>query len=113
MPRFGSAARNPAVPTAKQWVELVEEARDARAVLLEGIRTEYDPGNDAVREILPKLGRIRRVSLRYKRRSDRCDQVLAGHMVKIFDAAVDAAHAQVHQGAPRPWPGRLGPDKRP
>lgn len=78
----------PAVPTATRWVELVELARDARVVLLEGIRTEYDPGIDAVREILPKLGRIRRVSLRYQKRSDRYDQVLAGHMVNIIDPAM-------------------------
>lgn len=40
---------------------------------------------DAVREILPKVGRIRRVSLRYQKRSARYDQVLAGHMVNTFD----------------------------
>jgi len=75
----------PAVPTETQWVQLVEQAREAGVVLLEGIRNEYDPGIDAVREILPKVGRLRRVSLRYQSRSARYDQVLGGQMVNIFD----------------------------
>jgi predicted dehydrogenase len=78
----------PAVPTATQWVQLVEQAREAGVVLLEGIRNEYDPGIRAVREILPKVGRIRRVSLRYQKRSARYDQVLAGQMINIFDPAM-------------------------
>lgn len=81
----------PAVPTATLWVQLVDKAREAGVVLLEGIRNEYDPGMDAVREILPKVGRIRRVSLRYQKRSARYDQVLAGHMVNIFDPTLAGA----------------------
>ena len=56
----------PAAPTAAQWVDLTAAARSSRVVLLEGIRTEYDPGIDLVRSLLPQLGPIRRISLRYR-----------------------------------------------
>lgn len=78
----------PAVPTAMEWAELVGHARSAGVVLLEAMRTEYDPGLQAVRELLPQLGRLRRVSFRYEQRSSRYDNVLAGQRVNIFDPAM-------------------------
>lgn len=78
----------PAVPTAAEWDELVREAAAAGVVVLEAIRTEYDPGLDAVRDALPLLGPIRRVSLRYEKRSARYDLVLAGQAVNMFDPAM-------------------------
>jgi predicted dehydrogenase len=57
-------------------------------VLLEGMRTEYDPGLQSVRDLLPTLGRLRRVSFRYSQRSSRYDNVLAGDRVNIFDPAM-------------------------
>lgn len=78
----------PAVPTAAEWDKLVREAAAAGVVVLEAIRTEYDPGLDAVRDALPLLGHIRRVSLRYEKRSARYDLVLAGQRVNMFDPAM-------------------------
>lgn len=78
----------PAVTNAEAWVGLCREARDAGVVLLEGMRTEYDPGLDVIRELLPSLGTIRRVQLSYQKRSARYDQVLAGQQVNIFDPAL-------------------------
>jgi predicted dehydrogenase len=49
------------------------------------MRTEYDPGLDVVRDLLPTLGTIRRVQLSYQKRSARYDLVLAGQQVNIFD----------------------------
>ncbi len=78
----------PAVPTADEWADLVSAADSAGVVLLEGIRSEYDPGISAVAETLPLLGPIRRVSFRYQKRSDRYDLVLAGQRVNMFDPSM-------------------------
>lgn len=78
----------PATVTADGFAELVAEAKAAGVVLLEAMRTAYDPGTARVRELLADLGRIRRVSLRYAQRSSRYDLVLAGERVNIFDPAL-------------------------
>jgi predicted dehydrogenase len=57
-------------------------------VVLEAMRTAYDPGLVRVRELLAELGVVRRASLRYCQRSSRYDQVLAGERVNIFDPAL-------------------------
>lgn len=77
----------PAVTSAAQWQELVGFARSSQLVLLEEMRTAYDPGLARVREVLPELGRLRKASLRYEKRSSRYDLVLAGQQVNIFDPA--------------------------
>lgn len=78
----------PAVTTAADWRELVAEAAAHGVVVLEAIRNEYDRGMAAVREALPELGAIRRVSLRSEQRSSRYDKVLAGEHVNMFDPAM-------------------------
>ncbi len=78
----------PAVPTVAEWDQLVEAAQTSGVVLIEAMRTAYDPGLSAVRDAIPLLGTVRRVSLRYGKRSSRYDQVLAGERVNIFDPAM-------------------------
>jgi predicted dehydrogenase len=78
----------PATPDAAGFASLVAAAREAGVVLMEGMRTAYDPGTARVRELLGTLGPIRRVSLRYCQRSSRYDLVLAGERVNIFDPAL-------------------------
>lgn len=75
----------PAVLTAGEWDAAVAHARRRGVVLLEAMRTAYDPGLAAVRGTLAELGVIRRVSLRYEKRSARYDEVLAGRRTNIFD----------------------------
>lgn len=75
----------PAVTTAAEWSDLVIRAQSRGVVLLEAMRTEYDPGIAFVREILPRLGVLRSASLRYQSRSSRYDLVLAGERVNMFD----------------------------
>lgn len=77
----------PAVVTADEWLALVARAQDAGVVLLEAMRTEYDPGMALVRSLLPEIGVLRTASLRYQKRSSRYDQVLAGERVNMFDPA--------------------------
>lgn len=78
----------PAVLTADEWVALVARAQDAGVVLLEALRTEYDPGTAVVRELLAEIGVPRSATLRYQRRSSRYDLVLAGERVNMFDPAL-------------------------
>lgn len=78
----------PAVLTATDWDAAVAHARSRDVVLLEAMRTAYDPGLAAVRDALPRLGTLRRVSLRYEKRSARYDHVLAGEQTNIFDPAL-------------------------
>lgn len=78
----------PAVTTEAAWAELVERAREADVVLLEAMRTEYDPGMDLVRSLLAELGPLRHASLRYEKQSSRYAKVLAGERVNMFDPAL-------------------------
>lgn len=78
----------PAVVTAAEFSELMRLAEAHGVVLLEGLCSAYDPGMTVVREQLPRLGTVRRVSFEYCQRSDRYDQVLAGQPVNIFDPAL-------------------------
>ncbi|MDF2920082.1 MAG: putative dehydrogenase [Microbacterium sp.] len=78
----------PATLTAPQWEELVGRAAARGVVLLEAMRSAYDPGLAAIDDLLPRLGTVRRVSLRYEKRSARYDHVLAGEQTNIFDPAL-------------------------
>lgn len=78
----------PAVATAEEWDDLVERSRAAGVVLLEAMRTAYDPGIVALREWIATLGVLRRASFHYAKRSSRYDAVLAGETPNIFDPAM-------------------------
>lgn len=78
----------PATLAAADFQALSDAAASSGVVLLEAMRTAYDPGLARVRELIGELGVVRRVSLRYCQRSSRYDQVLAGERVNIFDPAL-------------------------
>ena len=75
----------PAVTDPADWDVLVDLAAQNDVVILEAIRTRFDPGLAVVRELPPKIGQLRRLTLRYEKRSSRYDQVLAGETPNIFD----------------------------
>lgn len=78
----------PATRTAAEFATLASAARASGVILLEAMRTAYDPGTARVRELLAELGTVRLASLRYSQRSSRYDLVLAGERVNIFDPAM-------------------------
>jgi scyllo-inositol 2-dehydrogenase (NADP+) len=78
----------PAVTSAEAWERLRHEASSHGVVLLEAMRTAYDPGLEVIRDLVPTLGTIRRVRFSYEKRSSRYDLVLAGERVNIFDPAL-------------------------
>lgn len=71
-----------------QAAELFALAQERGLVLLEAMRSAFDPGMARIRELLPELGAVRRVSFAYCQRSSRYDRVLAGEPVNIFDPAL-------------------------
>ncbi len=78
----------PATPTSEEFAELVSYAAERGVVVFEGMRNAYDPGLRAVRDLLPKVGVVRRVSFALCQRSARYDLVLNGETPNIFDPAL-------------------------
>ena len=78
----------PAVGTAAEWDELCALASGTGLVLLENMRTAYDPAMTRVIELLPSLGPLRRVSFALSQRSARYDELLAGRRLNVFDPAL-------------------------
>lgn len=78
----------PLTLTASEAAELFALAQERGLVLLEAMRSAFDPGMARIRELLPQLGTVRRVSFAYCQRSSRYDRVLAGEPVNIFDPAL-------------------------
>ncbi|AZZ42756.1 gfo/Idh/MocA family oxidoreductase [Acidipropionibacterium jensenii] len=77
--------------TPAGWQDLVDLARARGLVLLEANRNSvWHPGTAALREALPRLGRIRLSQLGYCQRSTRYDRFLAGQTPGIFDPAMGA-----------------------
>ena len=78
----------PATPTAAEFAGLVDAASARGVVVFEGMRNVYDPGFARVRELLPRVGVVRRVSFALCQRSARYDLVLRGEKPNIFDPAL-------------------------
>ncbi|HEX5336575.1 MAG TPA: Gfo/Idh/MocA family oxidoreductase [Propionicimonas sp.] len=78
----------PAALASADFQALHDAAEAHGVVVLEAMRTAYDPGLLRVASLLSELGVLRRASLRYCQRSSRYDQVLAGERVNIFDPAL-------------------------
>jgi len=78
----------PATPTSAEFAALVEAASAQGVVVFEGMRNAYDPGLAAVRDLLPRVGTVRRVSFALCQRSARYDRVLQGETPNIFDPAL-------------------------
>jgi predicted dehydrogenase len=78
----------PATPTAAEFAELVERASARGVVVFEGMRNVFDPGAQRLRELLPRVGTVRRVSFALCQRSARYDLVLQGQTPNIFDPAM-------------------------
>lgn len=66
--------------------KLLDVARDSGVVAMEAMRPVHDPGIKRIRELLPRVGNVRRASLRYGKYSSRYDELLAGSHTNIFDA---------------------------
>lgn len=78
----------PGAGSENEWNELVRLAQSVGRVVLEGVRTRFDPGLGSVRDVLPLLGPIRNVSFSYQKVSSQYARVRAGQHVNVFDPAM-------------------------
>lgn len=76
----------PICANAAQARMLFEAGRAAGVVVMEAMRSVHDPAYEVLRAALPRIGRVRRASLRFGKYSSRYDEVLAGRQTNIFDA---------------------------
>ena len=76
----------PLCPRADDARLLFDEAERAGVVALEAMRPLHDPVWGTILATLPRLGRLRRATLRFGKYSSRYDELLAGRHTNIFDA---------------------------
>lgn len=67
---------------------IIAAAKERGVCAMEAMRLAHDPGYGAVREILPRLGPIRRATFRYDQYSSRYDLVLKRERSNIFDPSL-------------------------
>lgn len=75
----------PACLCRRDFLRLMELARENRVVLLEAMRTVFTPGFAALQAALPTLGALRRASFIYCQYSSRYDAFQAGTVLNAFD----------------------------
>ena len=78
----------PVCANQRQAAELFNEAAKHNVVALEAMRPLHDPALRQIRDALPRLGTIRRTTLRFGKYSSRYTDVLAGRRTNIFDCAM-------------------------
>lgn len=79
-----------ATSNADEFRDLLQVAETHGVVVVESIRSLFDPSAEVIADLLPRLGPVRAVAFSYCQRSRRYDRVLAGESVNIFDPAMSA-----------------------
>lgn len=74
----------PVCSNERELKAMIAAARERHVVLLEAMRSEYTPGFAAVRDNLPKLGALRRATLRFCQYSGRYDNFKKGIIENAF-----------------------------
>lgn len=74
--------------TLDEFYEMKSVSEKYRKVLLEAMRPAHDPLWRAVRESLPKIGKIRRASLEFCQYSSRYDKFKAGTVENAFNPKI-------------------------
>lgn len=74
----------PATANAAQLRWVLAEAQKAQRVFLEAMKPVFEPGFETIRQALPRLGAIRRVSAHYCQYSSRYDDYRAGVVRNAF-----------------------------
>lgn len=75
----------PAAVNHGEFIRMKKAAEEGGAVLMEAMRSVYDPVFLKAKELLPRLGKIRRVSFEYCQYSSRYDKFKQGIMTNAFD----------------------------
>lgn len=75
----------------REFEAMRQAAAQNGVVLLEAMRPVYDPAIDVLRQALPLIGPLRRVSLEFCQYSSRYDKFLAGQVLNAFDPTLSNA----------------------
>lgn len=68
--------------------EVFDAARAAGVVALEAMRPLHDPAFQALKELIGRLGTMRRATLRFGKYSSRYNEILAGRQTNAFDCSM-------------------------
>lgn len=63
---------------------MIKAAKEHQAIVMEGMRSVFDPGFSAIQENLPKLGKVRRATFQYCQYSRRYDNFKKGIIENAF-----------------------------
>lgn len=77
----------PAASNAQEWQAMVDAAKRNRVVLMEAMKSTLMPAFRAIRDHLPKLGKIRRYFASYCQYSSRYDAYKQGQLPNAFNPA--------------------------
>lgn len=74
----------PFASNAEETERMLEVARKNKVILLEGMRSAFDPGFQKIKENLSKLGTIRNATFQFCQYSSRYDELKAGKRANVF-----------------------------
>ena len=74
----------PLCPSKKQVEKLASLAKEKGLILADATPTAFFPNLNIVKELLPKIGRVRLVMSSYSQYSSRYDKLLAGEVPNVF-----------------------------
>ncbi|MBM7565492.1 Gfo/Idh/MocA family protein [Paenibacillus sacheonensis] len=74
----------PAASNARELQRMIETAKENGVVFMEAMKSSFMPGFQAIRELLPSLGTIRRYTASYCQYSSRYDAFRAGNVLNAF-----------------------------
>ncbi|WP_246597420.1 Gfo/Idh/MocA family protein [Faecalicatena faecalis] len=75
----------------REAAEMFACAKENQVVLLEAMRPDFDPALDLVKEYLPKIGKLRRVTMEYCQYSSRYDRFREGEILNAFNPELSNA----------------------
>lgn len=75
----------------KEVSEMFRCAKKNQVILLEAMRPDFDPAFDLVRTCLPKIGKLRRVTMEYCQYSSRYDSFRQGEVLNAFNPKLSNA----------------------
>lgn len=81
----------PIASSLKELESMMEAAGRNDRILLEAMRPVHDPGFAKIRELLPKLGQIRRAVFQFSQYSSRYDAFKSGRIENAFNPALSNA----------------------
>lgn len=81
----------PLAPNTKQLKQVFDAAKKNNRVVIEAMRPAYDEAFFAIKETLPLLGKIRRVSFEFCQYSSRYDSFKAGEIKNAFNPLLSNA----------------------